>query len=182
MGQCGRGYKCCVASRGRDQIVLESSDESENVKSPTFMRIFLLLLFLLPNSARADAPLQMGPFSQLEVERLASGGVDLKISGSNPHFWSALVPETFDPEKHTILTFDYFSPSGVSAFSVRYRQKDDSMVLAATEPVPLAEAWQPMSFDLSAAEPSLSSPGERSRFHFSLKYRPKEGIQIRNLR
>ncbi|MEM1443632.1 MAG: DUF5722 domain-containing protein, partial [Verrucomicrobiota bacterium] len=146
------------------------------------MRTLLASLLFISSHGFAEIPLQMGPFAQLEVERLADGGADLTISGKTPHFWSSVVPESFDPEKHTILTFDYFSPSGVSAFSIRYRQADDSMVFAASEPIPLAEAWQPMVFDLSAVEPAMSAPGERSRFHFSLKYKPGDGLQIRNLR
>mgnify|MGYP001804083709 CR=1 FL=1 len=123
------------------------------------MRALLFSLLILARTAVAEIPLEMGPVAQLEMKRLPNGAVDLTVAGTNPHFWTSVIPDTFDPEKHTVLTFDYFSPSGISAFSVRYRQNEDSMVLAASEPIPLAETWQPMSFDLSTAEPS----GKRGR-------------------
>ncbi len=146
------------------------------------MRILTLALILGTSSALADIPLSMGPVSKLEMKKLPNGAIDLAIAGPNPHFWTGIVPKSFDPAKHRILTFEYFSPSGISAFSVRYRQNDASMVLAATEPVPLAETWQPMVFDLSESEPGLTAPGKDSRFHFSLKYKPNTGLQIRNIR
>lgn len=146
------------------------------------MRILFLTLLICSSSVLAEIPLQMGPVSQLEMKKLPNGAVDLSITGVNPHFWTSVVPESFDPEKDTILTFDYFSPSGISAFSVRYRQNDESMVLAATSPIPLAETWQPIAFDLSEAEPALTPPDDKSRFHFALKYKPNTGLQIRNIR
>ncbi|MEM0969706.1 MAG: DUF5722 domain-containing protein, partial [Verrucomicrobiota bacterium] len=145
------------------------------------MRLLLLLSALTCIPSWAQIPLTLGPVSNLEMEKLSNGAVDLTISGANPHAWTSVVPDSFDPGKHTILTFDYFSPSGISAFSVRYRQNDDSMVLAATQPLPLAETWQPAVFDLSDASPALTPPHERSRFHFALKYKPRTGLQIRNI-
>lgn len=145
------------------------------------MRKTLLLCLLLTSLGHAELPLQPGPFSKMEVTRPSKGVVDLAISGVNPHFWSNPVPAEFDPEKQSILAFEYFSPSGISAFSIRYRQPDGEMILANSGPIPLAETWQPIAFDLSSSEPALMKPGEGSRFHFSLKYKPETGLQIRNM-
>lgn len=145
------------------------------------LRAITVLLFLAATSS-AEVPLVLGPFAKLEVKRPQEGVVDLTVTDPSAHFWSAPVPPEFDPDKHTVLAFEYFSPSGVGDFSVRYRQPDGTMIFAASAPVPLAETWQPIAFDLGSAEPALEAPGKESRFHFSLKYGENVGLQIRNMR
>lgn len=146
------------------------------------MKCMFLFWCLGISLAAAEIPLTVGPAGHMDLQRLPEGVVDLTISGASPHFWSSVVPADFDPEKHTVLAFEYFSPSGISSFSVRYRQPGGELVLAASEPVPLAETWQPIAFDLSEADPKLDAPDEKSRFHFSLKFERDAGLQIRRLR
>ncbi|MDF1824962.1 MAG: DUF5722 domain-containing protein [Verrucomicrobiales bacterium] len=145
------------------------------------MKKIFILFSLLTSWAGAELPLHQGPFSKIEVTRPAAGVVDLSISGVNPHFWSQPVPAGFDPGKQSILAFEYFSPSGIEAFSIRYRQPDSEIIHVTSAPVPLAETWQPIAFDLSASKPPLMKPGEDSRFHFSLKGKLNEGLQIRKM-
>lgn len=146
------------------------------------MRIFLAVLWLSIPLAASEITLSIGPAGNFEVERLPSGVVDLEVAGPGAHFWSSVVTADFEPGTHSILEFECFSPSGIKSLSVRYRQPGGEMILAASQPVPLAESWQPVSFDLSSSKIPLRSPDEKSRFHFALKHQPGAAFQIRNLR
>ncbi len=145
------------------------------------MKFFLLTLLLGVSIGAAEIPLSIGPGGHVELKRFPEGIVDMSISGPSPHFWSSVVATDFNPKKHTVLAFEYFSPSGISSFSVRYRQPGGEMVLGATQVIPLAETWQPIAFDLSEAEPDLKEADAKSRFHFSMKFQRDAAMQIRNL-
>ena len=146
------------------------------------MRFLLTSLLLVVSLHGDEIPLSLGPFGKFDVERKPDGVVYLQVNGPGAHFWSSVIPGKFDPETSTILEFEYFSPSGIKSLSVRYRQPGGEMLLADSQPVPLAESWQPIAFDLSKAEVPLEKPDDQSRFHFSLKYKPDTALQIRNLR
>ncbi|MEM9015711.1 MAG: DUF5722 domain-containing protein [Verrucomicrobiota bacterium] len=144
--------------------------------------VFLAFLFLFSTSSEAgEVSLSVGPSRHLEIKRLPSGIVDLVLSGANPHFWSGVVPESFEPGEQTVLAFDYFSPSGIESISIRFKQPDGSMIFVATSEIPLAESWQPFSIDLSDPSTPLLKGDAEQRFHLSMKYRKDAAIQIRNL-
>jgi hypothetical protein len=117
----------------------------------------------------------------MEVERPEGGEFDLVINGPAPHFWSAPVPDRFDVEAHTVLAFEYYSPSGVKGFSVRFQRPDGTMSFAATTDIPLAEAWQPFSIDLSEASPAIAVGQGKQRFHFALRHQPGTGLRLRKV-
>lgn len=122
-------------------------------------------------------PLSVGPHRDVSVENLQGGGFEISIEGQTPHFWSGEVPKAFDPKEHGVLAFEYFSPSGLEAISVRLKQKDNSMRLVGSAEVPLAETWQPFFILLS----DLGDPAEEARFHFSLDGEIGEKLRIRKL-
>lgn len=130
----------------------------------------------------SEVPLKIGPAARVVAERLPDGEVVLSDLEPGAHFWSSVVPDAFDPGRHRILAFEYFSPSGAPSLSLRYRRRDGEMVLVASRPVPFAETWQPFALDLSGIDRPLERPGEESRFHFSFKVRPGLEMRIRNLR
>lgn len=139
---------------------------------------FVIFLALFPLVGKAELPVATGPFRGLEVTRPGEGVLSLKIEEGGPHFWSGPIAEQFDPDKHTVLGFEYFSPDGVKAFSLRFRQPDGTVQIVDSIEVPLAEAWVPLSFDLTKAQPPLKRGGEKEqRFHFSLQ--DKTGTEIR---
>ena len=130
----------------------------------------------------AEIPLTLGPFRDLDVGRPGDGVIELKIDGGGAHFWSASLPDSFDPAKHTVLGFEYFSPDGMNSFSLRFRQPDGTIQIVDSIEVPLAEAWVPLFFDLTKAQPELKRGGEKEqRFHFSFQDRKGKLIRIRGI-
>jgi hypothetical protein len=138
------------------------------------------VLFASPEAIALDrVPLQTGPHRDVEITALPGGVSEISVSGAGPHFWTAPVPPTFDPGKHTVIAFEYFSPSGVESISVRYRQTDGTMTLRGSSEIPLAETWQPFSIDLSEGTPKPPAGDPQMRFHFAMSKRPGTSLQIR---
>lgn len=136
------------------------------------IRRFLLFL-LAPAFLAAETPLKLGPHRNVLLTAKPEGVTEIAVTAPSPHFWTQLITV---PTGQTILAFEYFSPSGVDSISFRFRDTDGSMTLAGSSPMPLAETWQPFAIELEGL------PTTETRLHVSLKYRPKTGFQLRNLR
>lgn len=150
------------------------------MKFPPPAPVALFLILFCQGAVAADpVPLQTGPYRDVTIKPLADGVSEIAVTGVSPHFWTAPVPLTFDPDKHTVVAFEYFSPSGVESLSVRYRQTDGSMTLGGSAPLPLAETWQPFSIDFSKGVPAPPKGDPAMRFHFALNYKPNTSLQIR---
>jgi len=111
---------------------------------------------------------------------MGEGVQELKITGPSPHFWSAPVPAAFDPDKQTVLAFDYFSPAGLRSLTLKFKRPDGSMAQSDSKPLPFAETWQPFAFDLTAGARPQRHPA--LRFHFTLKGKTGDSVRIRNLK
>ena len=136
-------------------------------------RVYRALLLLVAGTLSGETGLQLGPRRDVTISSPGNGASEIKVSGATPHFWSQLVTV---PVEDRVLAFDYFSQSGVDSFAVRFRDADGKMHFAGSQPMPLAETWQPFAIELSAL------PKGEVRFHFSLKARRNAGFQIRNFR
>jgi hypothetical protein len=90
------------------------------------------------------------------------------------------VDAAFDPAKHTVIAFEYFSPSGMEAVHLRYRQSDGSMTYAGESAMPIAETWQPFAIDFSDVKPPAPKGDPQFRFHLAFAYKPGSSLQIRN--
>ncbi|MDA7920990.1 DUF5722 domain-containing protein [Verrucomicrobiales bacterium] len=145
---------------------------------------YLFSLFLLGStySVSAEIPLATGPFRGVEVKVVADGVKELTINEPSAHFWSGPVPSTYKPGTETVLSFEYFSPSGLKSLSLKYRQRDGSMTQSDAKELPLAESWQPFSLDLTQGSPAPPEGDPKMRFHFALKGNIGDALQIRNLK
>lgn len=131
--------------------------------------------------AAADSvPLRTGPHRDVTITPQADGVSEIAVSGVVPHFWTAPVDATFDPAKHTVIAFEYFSPSGMESVHLRYRQSDGSMTYAGESALPLAEAWQPFAIDFTEVRPAAPKGDPEFRFHLAFAYRPGCSLRIRN--
>lgn len=130
----------------------------------------------------AEVPLATGPFRGVEVKVVGDGAKELTISDHSAHFWSGPVPVSYDPDEQTVLSFEYFSPSGLNSLSLKYRQTDGSMTQSGAKILPLAETWQPFAFDLTQGNPAPPKGDPKMRFHFSLKGKMGDALQIRKLK
>jgi len=144
---------------------------------PAFLALWSIGICL---SAADSVPLKTGPHRDVTIKPVGEGVSEIAVSGGSPHFWTAPVPLEFDPDKHTVVAFEYFSPSGVESISVRYRQSDGSMTLGGSGTLPLAETWQPFSIDFSKGEPAPPKGDAAMRFHFAMNYNPNASLRIRN--
>ena len=81
-------------------------------------------------------PLRLGPHRDVTLVKSEEGVTTITISGSTPHFWSQPVAP---PGNHSILSFEYFSTTGLSALSLRFRNAEGEMVFAGSEALPIAE-------------------------------------------
>ncbi|MDF1812464.1 MAG: DUF5722 domain-containing protein [Verrucomicrobiales bacterium] len=135
------------------------------------IRVFIVLLIAMPAFILGGTPLLPGPHRDVRITRQKNGAATIEITGATAHFWSQ--PVTV-PKENTVLSFEYFSPSGIKSLSVRYRNSDETMSFAGSKPVPLAETWQPFSLELSGL------PDAKNRFHFAVNDRNGSSLQIRN--
>ncbi len=136
------------------------------------VRTALLSLVLCTSTVAADeTALILGPRRDVTITPKGPGVSEVTITGNSPHFWSQ--PVSTKPSQ-TILAFEYFSTSGIKSVSVRFRDKDESMVFVGSAPMPLAETWQPFAIELS------SVPTAETRFHIALQSPNDASFQIRN--
>lgn len=153
------------------------------------LRILVVWLYLLsmpshcwPQALSAEIPLGFGPHRDLAFERLSDGAVSITLQPGNPHFWTTVVPKTYDPKRHSVLALEYFAPSGLHSVVLRYRVADGSMAVASSVHAGVAETWQPMAFDLSRLDVQPASDHLEMRFHFVLNGIDGTKVQLRNLR
>ncbi len=130
--------------------------------------------------AADSVPLRTGPHRDLTITPLADGKSGIAVSGVVPHFWTAPVDAAFDPDKHTVIAFEYFSSSGMESVHLRYRQTDGSMTYAGEAPLPIAETWQPFAIDFSEIRPVAPKGDPLFRFHLAFAYQPGGSLQMRN--
>lgn len=142
--------------------------------------LFITALFLASDLS-AETPLTIGPRAHVEVKMTRGGVANLTLQEGHPHFWTSVVPGTYDPAKHTIFAFDYFAPTGIESVGLLYRTRDDGMKRAGSGEMPLSETWQPFSIDIRdlPEEPATGDPD--MRFHVSFRGKPGASFQIRNL-
>lgn len=79
-----------------------------------------------------------------------------------------------------MISFEYFSASGVKTMHLRYRQSDGSMTYAGEAAMPLAETWQPFSIDFSEVRPLAPKGDAQFRFHLAMSYESGASLRIRN--
>ncbi len=130
--------------------------------------------------AADSVALRTGPHRDVTITPLADGVSEIAVSGVVPHFWTAPVDAAFDPAKHTVIAFEYFSPSGMESVHLRYRQSDGSMTYAGESALPIAETWQPFAIDFSDVSPAAPKGDPQFRFHLGLAYKPGTSLRIRN--
>ncbi len=134
----------------------------------------------ITGSAADSVPLRMGPHRDVTITPQAEGVTEIAASGPVPHFWTAPVDPAFDPAKHTVIAFEYFSPSGMESVHLRYRQSDGSMTYAGESAMPIAETWQPFAIDFSDVKPPAPKGDPQFRFHLAFAYKPGSSLKIRN--
>jgi len=123
-----------------------------------------------------------GPRRDLEITTQTDGTLEVTLGSGHPHFWTGVVTAPYDPSIHTVLTLDYFAPSGFESVVLRYRVASGEMAVAEVVTVPIAEAWQPLTFDLSQLEVPPASGHPEMRFHFALNGPSGTTIRLRNLK
>ena len=151
-------------------------------RSIAFLFTCAFLSHLWADSPPTEIRLGFGPHRDMVVERIADGAVLVTLQSGHPHFWTTVVPKTYDPKRHSVVAFDYFVPSGLQSVVLRYRVADGSMAVASSAHAGVAESWQPMAFDLSRLEVQPASDHPEMRFHFVLNGIDGTKVQLRNLR
>ncbi len=144
--------------------------------------VFSIPCFAVMSSlfAADSVPLRTGPHRDVTITPLPEGVSEISASGPVPHFWTAPVDAAFDPDKHTVISFEYFSPSGMESVHLRYRQSDGSMTYAGESAMPVAETWQPFAIDFSDVKPPAPKGDPQFRFHLAFAYKPGSSLRIRN--
>ena len=89
----------------------------------------VFLTFSLPLIAE-EILLEIGPHRDVDIKAVAEGVSDITISGGAPHFWTTPVAGAFDPGKHSVVSFEYFSTAGLESVSLRYRRVTERLLLA----------------------------------------------------
>lgn len=150
---------------------------------PVVILWYLLAAALAPALLPADElPLEPGPHRDLTIRKINGKVWEIVLSDGNPHFWTGVLPETYDPARHSVLALEYFAPSGLDSVVLRYRATGGNMEVAEVTQVPLAETWQPLAFDLSRVESKPAAGHPEMRFHFALNGAPKSVVQFRKVR
>lgn len=78
----------------------------------------------------------MGPHRGVAVTSSGGWVIEIEIAGTTPHYWSLPVAA---PSNHNFRSFEYFSPSGISSLSVKFRNEMGEMVFPDAMPLPFAE-------------------------------------------
>lgn len=147
-----------------------------------FRLFFAFCLATTPLLAVTEVPLTFGPHRDLTLAPKPDTVLEITLNEGNPHFWTAVVPKSYDPTLHSVFALEYFAPSGLESLMLRYRVADGSMAVAESLQVPLAETWQPLAFDLSQLEVKPAADHPEMRFHLALSGKPGTQLQIRQMK
>lgn len=146
------------------------------------VRCFFAAVGMSTALAWAEVPLVFGPHRDLTAAHRPEGVIELTLGAGNPHFWTGVVPGSFDAAKHHVFELEYFAPTGWDSAVLRFRTEQGEMVVAQMQAVPLAETWQPLAFDLSHVRETPGAGRPDMRFHLTLQGKPDTVLQIRNMR
>lgn len=146
------------------------------------LRLGVIAAWWLAGSLDAadSVPLRTGPHRDVTIQAIETGVSEIATTGSVPHFWTVPVAADFEPDRHTVIAFEYFSLSGIESLHLRYRQSDGSMTYAGEAALPVAETWQPFSMDFTEIRPPAPKGDPEFRFHFALPSQPASSLRIRN--
>jgi len=155
----------------------------KRLQPPALLRL-LPFLFLTTSfwASASEVPLTWGPHKDLKALPAEGGGIEITLGEGHPHFWTGIVPPTFDPQKHEIFEMEYFAPSGLRSATLRFRVDSGEMVVAGSADLPLSEAWQPWSFDLSQVPVKPAARHPEMRFHIALEGKAGSVMRVRNFR
>lgn len=142
----------------------------------------LCLLLLASVLSAAEIPLAHGPHRDLTLKPGPDSVLGVELGVGHPHFWTAIVPKTYDPAKQTVLALEAFAPSGFDSLVLRYRVESGDMAVAEVRQVAFSETWQPIVFDLSQLEVKPAAGHPEMRFHFALNGKPGTELQLRRIR
>lgn len=128
-----------------------------------------LLFVLSPVGHATEVPLGPGPHRDLQIQAEPDTVFQVTLGKGNPHFWTTVVPASYQVDQQTVFALEYFAPVGLDAVVLRYRVSDGSMAVAESRPLPLSETWQPLAFDLSGLDPRPAAGHPEMRFHLELR-------------
>ncbi|MEN3941680.1 DUF5722 domain-containing protein [Prosthecobacter sp. SYSU 5D2] len=142
----------------------------------------VMILFHAAAALGGEIPLGLGPHKDVEVRVQPETVLELKLGEGHPHFWTGIVSGDYKVDEHTVLALEYFAPSGLESVVLRYRVASGEMAVAEQLPVPLAETWQPLAFDLGQLEVKPAAGHPEMRFHFALNGAAGTEVQLRRIR
>lgn len=144
--------------------------------------VFLCLILACPLLSGSEVPLSWGPHKDLKAKPAEGGAIELTLEAGHPHFWTGVVPKEFDPVKHRVFEMEYFAPKGLESAILRFRIANGDMLVAGAEAMPMSEAWQPWTFDLSRVAEKPAANHAEMRFHIALNGKAGSVMRIRHLR
>lgn len=143
---------------------------------------WVVILLQAATALGGETPLKLGPHRDVEVRVLPETVLALKLGEGHPHFWTDIVPPSYQVDKQTVLALEYFAPLGLESLVLRYRVASGEMAVAEILPVPLAETWQPLVFDLGQLEVKPAASHPEMRFHFAINGAVGTEVQLRRIR
>jgi len=117
--------------------------------------------------------------TDLEVEPLGGGEYRMEITGGGARVYTETITEDLDPEKHSILSLEYFSVKPIT-FMVVYPGPVVTRDFRLVANMPLAEGWSTVTVDLTSIPGQSIGPDTG---FFRLHFAGKAGTEfrIRNL-
>ncbi len=144
-----------------------------------FSALFVLLCVVA--GAEDTLPLQLTArnIHDADLHVLDDGSFEIRTTGTDPYVFTEPVPRTFDPRRHTVLSFQYFSATGANLLQVFVLPplSEANSVMGAG--LSVSEGWARQAVDL---KPVLDRNGGKAEgFRLDFGTQPGKSIRIRGL-
>ena len=108
----------------------------------------VILILLMVNLCGQSIDLQIGTLNQLEKENDDTGELVYKVTGVDPFIIFRNIPEKYDPEKLSVLAFEYQSLEDIDDVSAYFGPPISEKQVTSSISVPASPKWKTGSLNL----------------------------------
>lgn len=132
-------------------------------------------------AANPSIELNTASAHHMTIKSLENGGYEITTTGNDPHVISEPLAETYDPNKHYVLSFEYISMKGADFVQLFYGPPIKGSQSAMGDELLSSEGWTSYSLNIRAKQEPKSWRGGFKQFRLDFGHHSGRTIRIRNI-
>lgn len=151
------------------------------IASITHAWMAVTLMTSFAHAAEIPLELDLSTGHHIEAKVLPDAGYEIRTTGEDPYVMTRPLRRAYDPETHTILSFDYFCAEGLDSIQLFYGPPIAEANSARGPEVLASEGWTPYTLNILTHQEPNSWRGGYRQFRLDFGRRAGRVIQVRNL-